>query len=218
VSMPVGWNEVREPPESWTLLTLPRRLDRLQADPWKDYWRSAQTISAAFAGLLTCARCGCAFTGETKKGQYIYYHCTGHRGPCGYTYLREAELARLFGELVKQVRIPTELADTVARILRGSQSDKEQFARTTMLRLQQQQLFIRMKLDRAYDDRLGRRISDELWTSKSAELEGELEAELQKVRAVMARHEHASHPACPSAAPRRALHLKSSVVPAALLG
>ena len=37
----------------------------------------------ALAGLVTCGRCGCAFTGEIKKGQYVYYHCTGHRGPCG---------------------------------------------------------------------------------------------------------------------------------------
>jgi DNA invertase Pin-like site-specific DNA recombinase len=143
----------------------------------------------AFAGLLTCGRCGCAYTAEIKKGQYIYYHCTGYRGACGNTYIREEDLAHLLGELVKQVRIPTELADGVANVLRESQADKEQFVRTTMLRLQQQQLLLRSKLDRAYDDRLGGRISDELWTSKSAELE----AELQRVRADMARHEHASH-------------------------
>ena len=27
----------------------------------------------AFAGLVTCGRCGCAFTAETKKRQYVYY-------------------------------------------------------------------------------------------------------------------------------------------------
>jgi hypothetical protein len=48
---------------------------------------------------------------------------------------------------------------------------------------------IRSKLDRAYDDRLTGGISDELWTSKSTELE----AELQRVRADMERHERASH-------------------------
>ena len=48
----------------------------------------------ALAGLVTCGRCGCAFTGEIKKGQYVYYHCTGHRGPCGNTYVREEELIR----------------------------------------------------------------------------------------------------------------------------
>lgn len=58
-----------------------------------------------------------------------------------------------------------------------------------MMRLQQQLLFVRSKLDRAYDDRLSGRISDDLWSSKSAELE----AELQRVRAEMGRHEKASH-------------------------
>ena len=57
------------------------------------------------------------------------------------------------------------------------------------MRLQQLQLLVRAKLDRAYDDRLSGRISDELWNAKSAELEDEL----QRVRAEMARHEHASH-------------------------
>lgn len=46
VSMPLGWNELDEPPDRWTLLTVPRRLERLRADPWKDYWSGAQTISA----------------------------------------------------------------------------------------------------------------------------------------------------------------------------
>jgi hypothetical protein len=63
-------------------------------------------------------------------------------------------------------------------MLRESQADNEQFARTTIVRLQQQQLFVRAKQDRAYDDRLRGRISDDLWTSTSAELE----AELQRVR------------------------------------
>ena len=91
----------------------------------------------AFAGLVTCGRCVCAFTAEIKKGLYAYYHCTGH-GPCGNTYVREEELIRQFGELLKQVRIPTELAGKLATVLRESQTDKEKFVRTSMLRLQQQ--------------------------------------------------------------------------------
>jgi hypothetical protein len=78
--------------------------------------------------------------------------------------------------------IPTELADAVAKVLRESQSDKESFVRSTTMRPQQQQLTIRAKLDRAYDDRLSGRIPDDLWTSKSAELE----EELRRVRAEMA--------------------------------
>jgi hypothetical protein len=68
---------------------------------------------------------------------YVYYHCTGHRGPCGNTYVREEELVRQFGEILNQVRIPAELAGKLATVLRESQSDKEKFVRTSMLRLQQ---------------------------------------------------------------------------------
>jgi hypothetical protein len=34
----------------------------------------------SFVGLVKCARCGCSFTAELKKGQYVYYHCTGRQG------------------------------------------------------------------------------------------------------------------------------------------
>jgi len=57
VSMPLDWNDLGDPPQRWTLSTVPRRLDRLRADPWKEYWRSSQEISAAslaaVAGVLT---------------------------------------------------------------------------------------------------------------------------------------------------------------------
>jgi hypothetical protein len=89
----------------------------------------------------------------------------------------------------KSVRIPTELAEAVAKVLRESQADKETFVRSTTMRLQQQQLTIRAKLDRAYDDRLGGRIPDDLGTTKPAELE----EDLRRVRAEMAGHERASH-------------------------
>jgi bifunctional non-homologous end joining protein LigD len=53
VSMPLGWNDLHAPPDRWTLLTVPRRLDRLRADPWKDYWQGAQVISAASFAAVT---------------------------------------------------------------------------------------------------------------------------------------------------------------------
>jgi bifunctional non-homologous end joining protein LigD len=53
VSMPLGWSDLREPPERWTILTVPGRLARIRADPWKDYWQCAQTISAASFAAVT---------------------------------------------------------------------------------------------------------------------------------------------------------------------
>ena len=102
--------------------------------------------------------------------------------------MREEELVRQFGEILKQVRIPHELARKLTTVLRESQADKEKFVRTSMLRLQQQQMLLRSKLDRVYEDRLSDGISDELWTTKSSELQ----EELRRVRAEMERDEGAS--------------------------
>jgi Recombinase zinc beta ribbon domain len=72
----------------------------------------------AFAGLVACGRCGCAMTADVKKGRYVYYHCTGGRGRCGNTYVREEELSRLFEDVVRRVQIPGDVADWIAEALR----------------------------------------------------------------------------------------------------
>jgi bifunctional non-homologous end joining protein LigD len=57
VSMPLGWDDLDEPPHRFTVLTVPRRLDRLRRDPWKDYWSDAQIIPAAsFAAAMRVSR------------------------------------------------------------------------------------------------------------------------------------------------------------------
>jgi hypothetical protein len=102
--------------------------------------------------------------------------------------VREEERVRQFGEVLMQIRIPHELAGKLAMVLRESQADKEKFVRASMLRLQQQQMLLRSKLDRVYEDRLSDAISDELWTTKA----NELQEELRRVRTEMERYEGAS--------------------------
>jgi bifunctional non-homologous end joining protein LigD len=46
VSVPIGWDELRTlNPHSLTLLTVTRRLQRLNKDPWADYWRVRQKLT-----------------------------------------------------------------------------------------------------------------------------------------------------------------------------
>jgi hypothetical protein len=142
----------------------------------------------AFAGLLTCGRCGCAMTAERKKQRYVYYHCTGFKGRCGNTYIREEELSERFEEVVRRVQIPSDIAEMIAETLRTSQQEKERFHRTAVMTLQQRYLATQAKLDRAYDDRLAGNISDDLWMRKSQEWQRELE----DVRRETSRHERAS--------------------------
>jgi len=64
-------------------------------------------------------------TAERKKGKYTYYRCTGFRGGCGNTYIREEQLAMLLGTLVEGIQIPADRADWIAKGVRDSQSDME---------------------------------------------------------------------------------------------
>ena len=47
VSMPVDWDDLKTPPEKWTLSTVPKRLNRLRVDPWARYWTITQQVSEA---------------------------------------------------------------------------------------------------------------------------------------------------------------------------
>jgi bifunctional non-homologous end joining protein LigD len=49
VSMPLTWEQLERVsrPEAFTVLTVPRRLKRVTRDPWRDYWTTRQSISAA---------------------------------------------------------------------------------------------------------------------------------------------------------------------------
>ena len=90
---------------------------------------------------------------------------------------------------MRRVQIRSDVADWIAEALRESQGDKERFHRSSVMHLQRQYLAVQAKLDRAYDDRLAGRITDELWLRKSGEWEGELAS----IRRETAKHEKASH-------------------------
>src|SRR5216683_6246718 len=59
----------------------------------------------AFMGLLACARCGCSMTAEKKNSRYLYYRCTGFKGACGNTYIREERLEELLGGVITPIQI-----------------------------------------------------------------------------------------------------------------
>ncbi|HJZ73690.1 MAG TPA: non-homologous end-joining DNA ligase [Vicinamibacterales bacterium] len=57
VSMPLDWNDLRLSPGRWTLLTVVKRLARIDTDPWKEYWTSAQQISdVSLSAVMSAAR------------------------------------------------------------------------------------------------------------------------------------------------------------------
>ena len=143
----------------------------------------------AYTGLLTCGACGCAITAERKKGRYVYYHCTGYRGPCRSGYVREEVLTELLAEVVGRIQLTAEQADWIARALRESQAEKEREHRRALLLQQQRYQQVQQMLDRAYEDRLAGTISEDLWLRRSREWE----LELSRLRTDLSRRETASN-------------------------
>jgi site-specific DNA recombinase len=128
----------------------------------------------AFMGLLICGRCGCSITAEKKKGKYVYYRCTGYKGVCGNTYVREEHLAELLGDAVRPIQITPEIAEDIATGLRGIDHEAEERRRESLRQLDQRRRTVVSKLDRGYDDFVSGRISEEFWTRKSKDWESEL--------------------------------------------
>jgi hypothetical protein len=128
----------------------------------------------AFAGFVKCGKCGCSMTPELKKGKYIYYHCTGFKGKCDNTYIREDKLSDLFLDAVKQLEIEDELVIDIKEALGDSHKDKMAYHCKALNTLNMRAKHIQKLIDKAYDDKLTGVISEEFWERKSLEWHNEL--------------------------------------------
>lgn len=125
----------------------------------------------AFRGMLTCAHDNCTITGELKKHKYVYYRCTGHRGPCELPRFREQEIAEKLGHVVKDVYIPAEVVESINSSLQRVNVQTRTQAAQERVRLIRELQTLHTRMDAAYTDKLDGRISDEFWKRKQADWE-----------------------------------------------
>ncbi|NLI15773.1 MAG: hypothetical protein GX409_05745 [candidate division Zixibacteria bacterium] len=127
-----------------------------------------------FAGLIKCGKCGCSMTPEIKKGRYIYYHCTQHKGKCDNDYVRQEVLVNLFADVVKRIQIDDQMVEYIKVALLESQGDKIKFHEDSVNSLQKRYAHLRQLLDKAYEDKLTGQISEDFWQRKSQEWDSEM--------------------------------------------
>ena len=123
----------------------------------------------AFRGMLTCAHDDCMVTGEIKKGKYVYYHCTGYRGPCALPRFREEEISQRLGHVLRDVQIPSEVARSIGASLQQAQKEMGDRSNQERARLERELTSIRNRMDSAYTDKLDGKISEEFWQRKQAD-------------------------------------------------
>jgi site-specific DNA recombinase len=127
----------------------------------------------AFSGMLNCAYDQCRVTAEIKKSRYIYYRCTGHRGPCELPYFREEEIGDRLGKILKDIHIPDDVLGQLETSLLNDNGSAEAVRKQQGERLQQRLASVRHRIDQAYTDKLDGKISDELWTRKAVDWQNE---------------------------------------------
>ena len=147
----------------------------------KELWLKVQNVLAererprpkrrefAFTGLLKCGHCGCSITAEIKKGRYVYYHCTGHKGKCPGPYIREEDLGRLLGETLKAVRIDEDVLEWLVEALRTSHAEEKVHHDQMISALQTSYRRIQDRLDKMYVDKLDGNITEEFYEKKRAD-------------------------------------------------
>jgi site-specific DNA recombinase len=87
-------------------------------------------------------------TAKKKKGQYVYYRCTGFKGACGNEYIREERLSNLLSKVVKPIQITSEITDDIAKALRATDHEAEQRRCESLRQIEQQRRTVVSKLDR----------------------------------------------------------------------
>ncbi len=128
-----------------------------------------------FSGLVICGHCGCSMTGETHKGRYTYYRCTGYKGRCPEPYTREEVLEQQFAELLRGLAIDPEILELVTKALRNSHQDKRRFHNEAVARLQAEHGQVQNRLDQMYVDKLDGKISESFYERKASEWRAQIE-------------------------------------------
>lgn len=142
----------------------------------------------AFRGMVSCGHCGCAMVAELKKGRYIYYHCTGHKGRCGEPYVREEELAKQFGDALLRIRLDPEVLSWLKEAMQSSMTEERDYHGEAIHKLQDDYKRLQDRLDALYVDKLDGKVDEGTFLRLSERWRGEQE----DLRKTLERHEKAN--------------------------
>ena len=121
----------------------------------------------AFSSLIRCGHCGCALTGDIKKGKYIYYRCTGNRGSCGEPYVSETVLSAKFSGLLEQLDIGEAALQLVSEGLKSSHVDQAKEHREAIKRLQTEYDRLQDRIQAMYVDKLDGKVDPGMFETLS---------------------------------------------------
>jgi DNA invertase Pin-like site-specific DNA recombinase len=148
----------------------------------RETWRRAQELLDAraanrarqvkhnfrYTGVVHCGHCGCLLVGELKKGRYVYYHCTGHRGKCMEPYTREEVLSAEFANVLKELVIPQPILEWLGAAVLDSDRTAQAARAENIKRLKARYDQIEARIETMYLDKLDGRITQEFFDKQTA--------------------------------------------------
>ncbi len=140
----------------------------------------------AFTGFITCGHCGCQFVGELKKGRYVYYHCTGHRGKCPEPYTREELMAEQLASSLRDLVVPRDALKWLTEVVSASDMNEQAAREKTVKKLEEQHRRAQARIEAMYEDKLEGRITAEFYDRKAKDLQAQASESLRRVNAVRA--------------------------------
>jgi len=122
-----------------------------------------------YRGLITCGECGCRITFETKKGKYVYGHCTQSREKHSFKYISEHVITDQVVAIVKSIQIPQDAYEEVSTAMRVAHEDKKKIRAHFLSSVEIEILKYQNRMDKVYEDYLDEKITEDLYKRKSDE-------------------------------------------------
>ena len=140
----------------------------------------------AYKGLLICGSCGRRLTAEIKKKRYVYYHCAGEEA-CRRPYIREEQLDDQIRALLRSVAIPEDAKAWLLQGIAKSREEQRVYHQTVVQEIRTEVKEQEVLMDRLYDDRLHRLISEDFFRQRWHQLE----EKRQQLSRDLTKHQHA---------------------------
>ncbi len=125
-----------------------------------------------YRDFLTCGRCHCAYTSDTKKGKYVYYYCTNGKKVCDAPrkYLSrkhvDEKIAGIFDDLIFDKELIEIMYQAAIEKEKHDKGDREVIAETLERQLQD----LTSKEEELLDTFLAKRVPEDLYDRKMKEI------------------------------------------------
>lgn len=129
----------------------------------------------AYKGVFRCGHCLCQMTSEIKKERYIYYHCTGQRGPCpGQKSVREEAITEQLTKMLEGLVIEPEVLAWLKTALQESLNEQQSFQHEQLSILEAEEKKLRRKLEQLYIDEVNGVVPESAYPTLRARWNDEL--------------------------------------------